>query len=149
MKWYRGRVSERQKPKFSPVSLSLDRSELLKKVRNPRKNQGEDLSVSSEIKKKKKPECAIYHACCVLSCLSCIWLLVIPWTVAHQAPLSMEFSRQEYWSGLHCPPPGDLPDLGIEPTSLTSPALAGRFFTTGATCEASWVCNPNPKDTTC
>ena len=43
----------------------------------------------------------------------------------------------------------DLPDLGIEPTSLTSPALADRFFTTSATCEASWVCNSNPKDTTC
>jgi len=46
-----------------------------------------------------------------------------------QAPLSMEFSRQEYWSGLPFPPPGDLTDLGIEPTSLASPALAGRFFT--------------------
>ena len=52
------------------------------------------------------------------------------WTVALQAPLSMEFSRQEYWSGLPFPPPGDLPDPGIKPTSLTSPSLAGRFFTT-------------------
>jgi len=50
------------------------------------------------------------------------------WPVAHQAPLSMEFSRQEDCSGLLFPPPGDLPDLGIEPTSLVSPALAGRFF---------------------
>jgi len=50
------------------------------------------------------------------------------WTVAPQAPLSMEFSRQEDCSGLLFPPPGDLPDLGIEPTSLVSPALAGRFF---------------------
>ena len=54
-------------------------------------------------------------------------LLVTPWTVAHQAPLSMEFSRQEYWSGLPFPPPGNLPDSGIESISL---ALAGRFFTT-------------------
>ena len=46
------------------------------------------------------------------------------------------FFRQEYWSGLPCPPPGDLPDSGIEPTSLESPALAGRFFTTSATREA-------------
>ena len=53
-----------------------------------------------------------------------------PWTVAHQAPLSMGFSRQEYWSGLPCPTPGDLADPGIEPTSPASPALAGRFFTT-------------------
>ena len=53
-----------------------------------------------------------------------------------QAPLSMGFSWQEYWSGLPCPPPGDLPDSGIEPKSLTSPALASGFFTTSATWEA-------------
>ena len=53
-----------------------------------------------------------------------------------QAPLSMRFSRQEYWSGLPCPPPGDLPDPGIKPTSLMSPALAGGFFTTSTTWEA-------------
>ena len=47
-----------------------------------------------------------------------------------QAPLSMGFSRQEYWSGLPCPPPGDLPNPGIKPTSSASPALAGRLFTT-------------------
>ena len=50
-----------------------------------------------------------------------------PWTVAHQAPLSMEFSRQEYWSGLPFPPPGYLPNPGIK---SVSPELAGRFFTT-------------------
>ena len=55
-----------------------------------------------------------------------------PWTVAHQAPLSMGFSRQEYWSGLPFPSPGDLPDPGIEPTSFTPPTLAGGFFTTSA-----------------
>ena len=53
--------------------------------------------------------------------------LVTPWTTACQAPLSVGFSRQEYWSGLSFPSPGDLPDPGIKPTS---PALAGRFFTT-------------------
>ena len=53
-----------------------------------------------------------------------------PWTVAHQAPLSMGFFRQEYWSGLPFPPPGDLPGSGIEPASLVTPALTGRFFTT-------------------
>ena len=53
-----------------------------------------------------------------------------PWTVDRQAPLSMEFSKQEYWSGLPCPSPGDLPNPGIEPTFLASPALAGRFFAT-------------------
>ena len=56
-----------------------------------------------------------------------------PWPLACQAPLSMEFSRQEYWSGLPLPPPGDLPHSGMEPAS---PALAGGFFTTSATWEA-------------
>ena len=59
-----------------------------------------------------------------------------PWTVACRAPLSMEFSRQEYWTGLPFPSPGDLPEPGIKPKSLMSPALAGRFLTTGATWEA-------------
>ena len=54
-------------------------------------------------------------------------LCLIPWTAAHQAPLSMGFSGQEYWSGLPFPSPGDLPDPGIEPTP---PALTGGFFTT-------------------
>ena len=53
---------------------------------------------------------------------------MIPWTVAYQAPLSMGFSRQEYWSGMPCPPPGDLPNPGTEPESLTSPALADFIF---------------------
>ena len=67
---------------------------------------------------------------CVLSRFSRVRLFVTPWTVACQAPLSMGFSRQEYWSGLPCPPAGDLPDSGIELTSVTSPALASSFFTT-------------------
>ena len=59
------------------------------------------------------------HAC-VLSHFSCVQLFVTPWTVAHQAPLSMEFSRQVYWSGLSSPHPGDLSDPGIEPASHVS-----------------------------
>jgi len=74
-----------------------------------------------------------YFVCvCVCVCV-CVWrhfscdqLFVTLWAITHQAPLSMEFSRQEYWSGLPCPPSGDLPDQGIEPTSLMSPALVGR-----------------------
>ena len=62
----------------------------------------------------------------VLTHFSHVQLFVTLWTVAHQAPLSMGFSRQECWNGLPCPPPGDLPDLGTEPTSLMSPALAGE-----------------------
>ena len=67
--------------------------------------------------------------------------------VACQAPLSMGFSRQKYWNGLPRPAPGDIPNPGIKPMSLTSPALAGGFFTTSATWKAwSYVsvalCNP-------
>ena len=62
--------------------------------------------------------------------LSCAQLFVTPWTAACQAPLFMEFSRQEYLSGLPSSPPGDLPDSGIEPVSPISPALAGGSFTT-------------------
>ena len=58
------------------------------------------------------------------------------WTVAHRVPLSMGFFRHKYWSELPCPPPVDLPNPGIKPLSLTSPALAGRVFTTSATWEA-------------
>ena len=60
---------------------------------------------------------------CMLSHCSRVQLFVTLWTVACQVPLSMRFSRQEYWSGLICPPPGDLPDPGIEPVSPVSPAL--------------------------
>ena len=70
---------------------------------------------------------------CTLSSFSRIRLCVTLGTVAYQAPLSMGFSRQEYWSALPFPPPGDLPDPGIIPVSPMSPALAGRFFTTSAT----------------
>ena len=72
----------------------------------------------------------------LLSCFSCVQLFVTPRNYNPLAPLSMEFFRQEYWSGLPCPPPGDLPGPGIEPASLMPPALAGGFFTTSATWEA-------------
>ena len=67
---------------------------------------------------------------CVLSHFSRVLLFVTPWTAACQAPLSMGFSWQEYWSGLPCPPPGHVPDPGIEPMSLTS------------TCIGRWVLYP-------
>ena len=73
---------------------------------------------------------------CMLSCFSRVRLSATPWTVARQAPLSLGCSRQEYWSGLPCPPPGDLPDPGIEPASLMSPALEGEFFTSSGPWEA-------------
>ena len=73
---------------------------------------------------------------CMLSSFSHIQLFATLWTMARQAPLSVRFFRQEYWQGLPCPPPRDLPDPGIEPATLRSPALAGWFFTTSATWEA-------------
>ena len=78
--------------------------------------------------------------------LRCVQLFATPWTLAHQAPPSMGFSRQEYWTGLPFPSPGDLLKagigpcfLGIKPMSLESRALAGRFFTTSTTWEAQKV----------
>ena len=73
---------------------------------------------SKPIIKKKNVCCLVFKLCLTL---------VIPWPVTRLAPVSMGFSRQEYWSGLPVPLPRDLPDPGIKPTSLT---LAGRFFTT-------------------
>ena len=74
-----------------------------------------------------------------LSCFSSVCLFETLWTVAHQAPLSMGFSRQEYWNVLPRPPPGDFPDPRIKPRSHMSPALAGRFFTTSATWEVQYI----------
>ena len=72
---------------------------------------------------------------CILSHFSCFQLFATPWTVALLAPLSMGCSRQEYYSGLPCPPSGDLPDPGIKPLSLRTPELAGGFFTTSGSWE--------------
>ena len=73
-----------------------------------------------------------FAACQALYCFSRVWLCK-SMDSAHQAPLFMGFSRQEYCGGLSCPSPGHLPNPGIEPTSFMSPALAGGFFTTSAT----------------
>ena len=79
-------------------------------------------------------------SCAVLNCLGCVLPFVSRCTIAHyhkkNVPLSTGFSRQEYWSGVPCPSPGYLTDQGMESASLTSPALAGKFFTTSATREA-------------
>ena len=84
----------------------------------------------------KQDGVTMINCVCVLSHFNCVQLFVTLWTIAYQAPLSMRFSRQKYWSGLPCPPPEDLPDPGIEPMSLMSPALAGEHLTTSATWEA-------------
>ena len=78
----------------------------------------------------KDPQSLLILFPCICACV------LSRFSHAHQAPLSRRFSRQEYWNGLSFPPPGDLPDPGMEPASLTSLVLARRFFTTGATWEA-------------
>ena len=75
---------------------------------------------------------------CMLSCFSHVQFRVTLWTIAHEAPLSMGFPRQEYWSELPCPLPGDLPHLDMKPMSLMSPISADGFFTTSTTWEALW-----------
>ena len=77
-----------------------------------------------------------FWSLCVCYVISCVQHFATPRTVARHTPLSMGFSRQEYWSRLPCPPSGDLPDPGIKPACLMSPALASRFVTTRATWEA-------------
>ena len=72
---------------------------------------------------------------CACSVASRVLFFVTHWTIALQAPLSMGSSRQEYWSGLPCPPPGNLPGPGSKPVSPISPALAGVFFNSSATWE--------------
>ena len=74
--------------------------------------------------------------CCVFSPFRCVWLFTTLGTVAHQAPVSMGFSRLEYWNGLPCPPSGDLPNPGIKPVSACVSCIAGGFFTHWATWEA-------------
>ena len=69
--------------------------------------------------------CTACVQACVICCFTSVQLFATPWPIAHQVPLSMEFSREEYWSGLPCPPSGDLQDPRIESQSLQSPAVAG------------------------
>ena len=78
------------------------------------------------------------HLCAVLSGFSCFWLCATPWSIGCQAPLFTGFSMQDYWSGLPCPPPGNLPNPGIKPASLKFSALAVWFFTSG-TNSKDWM----------
>ena len=73
--------------------------------------------------------------------LTHVQLFVTPWTIAYQAPLSIESSRQEYWSGLLFPPPWDLSNPGIGPLSLLSPELVGEFFTTAPLVYINTICS--------
>ena len=86
--------------------------------------------------------CTLCSAVCLLSCFRGVWLFGTPGTAAPQAPLSLGFSSQAYWSGLPCPPPGESSWPGIEPLFLTSPALAGRVFTSSTPGKpSSYSCN--------
>ena len=82
------------------------------------RNKGERLMNNKALEQKSFQVLGI--SVCLLSCFSHVCPFVTLWAVAHQAPLSIGFSRQEYWSGLPCPPPGDIPDLGIDPVSYVS-----------------------------
>ena len=118
---------------YEPLSftwLSIALWFQFKKKKCFRRKRPSGLAVSAKITKKNEWR------------WSSVRLFATPWTLAHQAPPSMGFSRQEYWSGWPCPPPGDLPHSGIEPSSLLSPALAGRFFTTRATSDALMILLP-------
>ena len=86
------------------------------------------------------PVFCVHNLCCtcMLSRSSHVQLFETSWTIACQAPLSTGFSRQEFWSGLPCPPPGDLPNSGTELASLMSPALASGFFTTSTILDNLW-----------
>ena len=97
----------------------------------------------------------VWGGVCVCSVIQSCQLFATPWIVALQAPLSMEFSRQDYWSGLPSPPPGDLPSPGTEPVSPAVPVLLGRFSTTeppgkpwnswvGVAVTTLWLKKPGP-----
>ena len=112
--------------------FAIQRSQMIPNIINPGKRQ---FVLSPMIKSLylRAPiswlcECLCVHAC--TQSLSYVWLFATPWTVACQASLAVGFSRQEYWSGMPFPPPGDLPDSRIEPASPAFFALAGGFFTT-------------------
>ena len=96
------------------------------------------LFCTNRIKSLSSEMILLVPVCAVLSRFSRVRLFATLWTVAHQAPLTMRFSRQEYWSEQSCSPPGGLPDPGTEPKSLTSPALSGGLFTPSTTWDAQW-----------
>ena len=125
----------RKKKTTRRIHLTLTKMSLIKKIIE---------NVDREVEKLEFKK-YLFLAALSLSCstqrkrkvksLSHVRLFATPWSVAYQAPLSMGFSRQDYWSGVPFPPPGDLPHPAIEPRSLMFPASAGRFFITGTTWE--------------
>ena len=103
-------------------------------------NIHKSINVIQHINKLKDKNHMIISKLLLLSRFSLVWLFATPWTAAYQAPLSMDFSRQEYQSGLPFPSPGDLPNPGVEPASPASPTLARGFFTTAPPGKPYKIC---------
>ena len=124
---------------FSNVNVGLWLQLLLKSCASPERRLSSlhtDLPKGAPIKLSRlRVNLRLLSSACMLSHFSHVQLFAAPWTVACQAPLSMGFSRQKYWSGLPCPPPGNLPHLGIEPASYIS-CIGRQVLTTWASWEA-------------
>ena len=123
-KWYLNEAGEKLSNKISPAEYSFTLHASNYYLVNI------DISFEREFTNtlKKKQNKNLFNFACMLSCFSRVRLFAILWTVAHQAPLSMGFSRKEYWSELPLPYPGDLPDPGIEHMSPEAPALQADSF---------------------
>ena len=98
----------------------------------------EKREIEGEVVQEERGGVRVEGTASLAQSLSPILLFGTPWTVTHQAPLSMEFSRLEYWRGLPSPPPGNSFVPGFKPSSLASPAWAGGFFTTAPPRKASY-----------
>ena len=123
-KWYLNEAGEKLSNKISPAEYSFTLHASNYYLVNI------DISFEREFTNtlKKKQNKNLFNFACMLSCFSRVRLFAILWTVAHQAPLSMGFSREEYWSELPLPYPGDLPDPGIEHMSPEAPTLQADSF---------------------
>ena len=113
--------------KFKREGIYVDTQLIHTGVRQKRTQHCETITLQF-LKIRVTNENPLYSTGCVLTCCH-VQLFLTPWNAAHQAPLFMEFSRQEHWSELPFLTPDDLPDPGIKPEFLVSPALAGGFFT--------------------
>ena len=110
-------------------------------TKNPLILEGFSYAARSKNRASGLPQVLSHYMCHLQTQrLSCVQFFATPWTIAHKAPPSMRFSRQEYWSGLSFPSPGDFLDPGIEPTSPESPSLGGRFLTPEP--QACCMCQP-------
>ena len=124
----------RQRLKYDNKKVGFIKEKLINKTTSKLKCSAFQKTLLRERENSYRLGKDICRRVCVLSHVQ---LFATPWTVAQKAPLSMEFSRQEYWSGFPFPTPEDLPNPGIEPVSPVSPALANGFFTSWAIWEVT------------